>query len=1241
MMKQGIKRRTLMTAELCIAAAFALLAIFTMHIKGAMVSPSGLATVSGLGEVLEISSTDGSDCVVVLKADMAGDQLIYNDGEDTTHPETTYPNSFSTIRLKGHVTLIQTGSQTSSEIVTEGGKVEIDGYHAGKVLNGTGCEVTISNTGTLALPVSAFNLENYGDFYNFGKIDCSQDSKVMNAGTFTNETGASFETASGVTIDNQGEFINNGTMKAWYDGFNIAGWMTDPAAAVYNNGKIDAPSLTVGQGVGTYADSSTTYYEVYDEFIKKDTTDLYGVVHINQTTEVTSPGGQMCIMVEAFGTKIYTGVYNKVKGSSFIPTYLDPAVTLDALPTVYYGQAYDFTSKIHTEADYPETPYLLYSTTADGTYTKQQPANIGTYYAKAFAPGNEDYDEGESSPESFKIEYAPLSAFDRADDFNYLSLEGTNGFYAKDSITLTPHSGYKVKIGSTSDFAESLTLRESDLYSGGTFNSGLKFYLKRDDGAESSIFSYSELLADLDKVIFDPDPPVIPDEVAADGVTVSIPSDGILRAEKIILTITDRSLDKVEVSGSDTQTLTRTSGDVKADGDVYKAEVVLQATFGEAKSFTIKAVDMAGNSSTLDLTLKYPLITPTATVSVPDSVCGSEYAPLVTTPSDGKQSFSYKKSTDPDTDYSATKPTVAGTYTVLAVIAETDVYKETSCTATFTITRKSVSATLTVADTLVGREILPVINTESDGKDDAVFYYKKSSESDSAYSTVIPEEAGTYTVLAKIPETGMYEAASATATFKIQKYSVGQSKVEVADSYVGMSYEPVITSDSDGIDLAVFEYKKSDAPDTDYTSEKPSKVGSYTVRATIPETMKYEKLVLTATFKIMKKKATTSVSIPDLTVGTSYEPSLSTDSDGKENATFVYKDNSAEGNTFVSEKPSKVGSYTVKVVIPATETYEASGAEAVFSIKRKVATGSLTQKDVYAGTDYEPSLSTASDGAKNVSYTYKQQDTEGAVFTVVRPILPGNYVVRATIPATDTYDAVTCEAKYTISYLKKPDPAYEISGTRGDNNYYTSNVYIKAPEGFLISQDDVSGTWESKLKWDKDLTKVYLKRKEDGALTAAVKIRETILIDKKEPFIKQATTDEGRELEIKKGQTIYADSLKLVLYDNHLDEVLIGGRSIKISGKTATETLEPAGGEQTFTVKAKDKAGNEFETKFTLISSWEQKGVVPKGKKIKLKKGKAYKLEAGTWKISGDSTVYNGGCSVYVRSDGEYTFTQQ
>ena len=71
-----------------------------------------------------------------------------------------------------------------------------------------------------------------------------------------------------------------------------------------------------------------------------------------------------------------------------------------------------------------------------------------------------------------------------------------------------------------------------------------------------------------------------------------------------------------------------------------------------------------------------------------------------------------------------------------------------------------------------------------------------------------------------------------------------------------------------------------------------------------------------------------------------------------------------------------------------------------------------------------------------------------------------------------------------------------------------------------------------------------------------------------------------------------------------------------------------------------DQAGNQISCKVTVYETWMRDGITKNGV-YELKKGTAYKLGKGKWKIVGDDTVYKGGMTFYVPADGDYDFQKQ
>ncbi|MBR1508687.1 MAG: hypothetical protein IJ619_11880 [Eubacterium sp.] len=458
---------------------------------------------------------------------------------------------------------------------------------------------------------------------------------------------------------------------------------------------------------------------------------------------------------------------------------------------------------------------------------------------------------------------------------------------------------------------------------------------------------------------------------------------------------------------------------------VYKVRGANDSTYTDAKptkagKYTVKATIAATDyydeiSGTADFEITKN--TADATVTVPNSKVGETYSPTLTTDSDGADDATYKYmlTDDPLEEYSETQPTAAGAYTVFVTVPETEAYEEATATAEFTISKNTVAATVTVPDTEVGETYSPTLTTVSDGKDDAVFEYKLTDDPEDEYSTTQPTAAGEYSVRATVPETDTYEEIVCENTFTISLNPVGTATVTVSDTVIGTDYEPVLTTDSDGKDDAVFEYKLKDAEDSDYSEDKPTAAGTYTVRATIPETETYEEAVCYDDFTISKKTGTATVTVPDSKVGETYSPSLTTDSDGKNDATFEYKLSNDEDSEYSEEKPVAAGTYTVLATVPETDTYDEVTATDEFTISKNIAVSTVIVPDTKVGTAYEPTLTTDSDGKNDAVFEYKVTGAIDESYTDTKPTAAGSYTVRVTVPETDTYDEVICYDDFEIS----------------------------------------------------------------------------------------------------------------------------------------------------------------------------------------------------------------------------------
>lgn len=294
--------------------------------------------------------------------------------------------------------------------------------------------------------------------------------------------------------------------------------------------------------------------------------------------------------------------------------------------------------------------------------------------------------------------------------------------------------------------------------------------------------------------------------------------------------------------------------------------------------------------------------------------------------------------------------------------------------------------------------------------------------------------------------------------------------------------------------------------------------------------------------------------------------------------------------------------------------------------------GSVTMADYYyGGTAPAPELKSETNGTAGVVVEYKKASEPDTAYTTKVPTQVGEYMIRATFPATESYAAVTAAAEFAIRYLPTPERAYSLNGTQGEKGYYTSSVTVVPAEGYLIA-DALDGDYAENLILTQDMEagQIYLKKQATGEKTDGI-AREAVLIDQKVPAITA----------VKDGETYYKDSVQVVISDKNLSRIQINDDNIVVKGTEMTFTLSSNHGSEDYQIIARDVAGNETKVSLTVAAPWMKKGIIPTGERIRLKSDRAYSFGDGTWQVEGDTTSYAGGRSFYVKKDGEYTFTKK
>ena len=362
---------------------------------------------------------------------------------------------------------------------------------------------------------------------------------------------------------------------------------------------------------------------------------------------------------------------------------------------------------------------------------------------------------------------------------------------------------------------------------------------------------------------------------------------------------------------------------------------------------------------TSDITIALPDATPldpgTVSFTIPDIYVGQEVSYTFGTATEydiAAGTVKFKKNTDGDEAYTTVKPTAVGDYTALVEFPATYDYGAYSQTYSFSIKELEEGiADITVADISYGETINPQYSSSTNTSTPTV-EYKLTTQDESAYTTTVPSAVGSYDARVTYPATVSHKKAVKTTSFNIN-YLPGEGSISVVDVYVGTEIIPVLTSDKNGIAHAIIEYKLTS--DTEYTTVKPTAVGSYDVRATFPATLIYDEVVATDTFKIKDfENGVASVTVKDVVMGLLVSPIIESSTNKSDNVTILYKVASADDTTYTSTVPTQVGTYTVKAIFEAYSIYKEVIVTDDFTISyldvpedAYTITGTMGENDIY------------------------------------------------------------------------------------------------------------------------------------------------------------------------------------------------------------------------------------------------------------------------------------------------------
>ena len=549
---------------------------------------------------------------------------------------------------------------------------------------------------------------------------------------------------------------------------------------------------------------------------------------------------------------------------------------------------------------------------------------------------------------------------------------------------------------------------------------------------------------------------------------------------------------------------------------------------------------------------------------------------------------------------------------------------------TFPATIKKGTGTLDVADSRYGEgfSIQPVSTTNDTSSYTVV--YKELGASEDTYTNTKPTAVGDYTAKVTLVANAEYSEVVLTDDFSIIKAN-GSVDFTIANIYYKGTINPQVTSSTNDEDSAIIEYKITGAVDDAYSETVPTAVGSYTARITLPTNESYEEVVSTTSFSILKAEGTGEFSIANIYYGGKLVSKVLSDTNDADSAFVEYKITGAVDDAYSETVPTAVGSYTARVTIPASESYEEVVMTTSFSILKAEGTGEFSIADIYYGGKLAPQVVSKTNDASAAFIEYKLVGDDDSSYVSTAPTAVGSYTARVTMPSNESYNSVVLTTDFSIKYLPAPESEFEVSGTSGTNEYYTSPVIVAPPEGYLIA-DTLDGEYSESLTLSesREAGYFYLLNIETGEKTSGI-WSDGFLIDVVAPYI-----------DAKEGETYYAEYKEVTIRDKNLSLITINDEKYTdFNGGIAKLELSSENGVKVYEIVITDLAGNVQKLKFIVASEWVEAGCVPSGESVSLISDYEYKLGEGNWQLEGDETNYNGNISFYVPEEGEYIFNMQ
>ncbi len=183
----------------------------------------------------------------------------------------------------------------------------------------------------------------------------------------------------------------------------------------------------------------------------------------------------------------------------------------------------------------------------------------------------------------------------------------------------------------------------------------------------------------------------------------------------------------------------------------------------------------------------------------------------------------------------------------------------------------------------------------------------------------------------------------------------------------------------------------------------------------------------------------------------------STSSTTNQDVSYTYWLSSQSEEQATATLPTAAGTYTVRATYAATDLYEVCSKTAEFTILPRPAALQWSEtKLTYKGDAQSVTATVTNKVSPDTDDSFKLEYTGNTEKEA------GNYTAGVTALGNPNYTldgAANTSQSWSIAYLTAPASPLSVTGTEGQNDWYVSEVTLKAADGYQISADG-GATWQ-------------------------------------------------------------------------------------------------------------------------------------------------------------------------------------